>query len=354
MSASMFRRVALVLVVIGISPIAGAQTTEFSFTPGPGFEAYGDAVNAALSADELTQALEDEIRAIYGATDVAKFLNLSSNAQTLVSSSLGADYSSDPKGLFLGFGATAAFSSRNDRNEDPNSDSELPVSSGVLLSLLVGYNLSEEGYPWLTLSGHALYHPLTVEQLEGEFINFGLRAQARLMEGTLDEGFQALRWGGLLFTTGYSFAQTTLSLSDSFETNTTVDDIGNPVPVTLVSTGVLELTQTAHTLPLEFTTSGTFFEVFSLYGGFGIDIPLGNASTNVDLDTRISSTINGQVEDVGEMRIRVEGEEGSDVIPRFLLGTQLNFWAVKVFAHVNVATLSDPTLSLSGGVKVVF
>ncbi|MEO1335448.1 MAG: hypothetical protein AAFV29_07375, partial [Myxococcota bacterium] len=55
-----------------------------------------------LSAADITQLVDDEIRALYGLVDVPTFLRLSANAQSMANKGLGVDYATNLDGLIFG------------------------------------------------------------------------------------------------------------------------------------------------------------------------------------------------------------------------------------------------------------
>ena len=340
------------LVALALTTPGVASAQSVTLTPGPGTAAL--ARSLGLGVDALQDRVRQEVEALYGLYDVAEYLRLSANAQSLVGAGLGADYASNPTGFFVGVSASAAVSvAETDlQSVELELDREMPSSGGTMLSLLVGHNFREQGASWLTLSAHGLYLPTTsVAQLDGEFVNVGLRVQAKLLRPQLVPGFRVARWGGLDLTTGYTFARTTLTLGEEFEASAPLD---GGVVLDTVSTGTLELVQTAHTIPVELTTNLTLFELLTVYGGAAVDIPLGDASATFDLDSVLTGVGEGQRFGLGTARLQVDDAIGADdVLPRFLAGVQVNLWALKVFSQLNIGT-TDATLGLSAGVKLTF
>lgn len=341
-------RIALVGAVLSAGPTAFAQTEPIvDITVPP------ELVSAlGTNADDLLNELETEIRALYGLLNVQEFLRLSANAQTLVSAGIGADYASNPKGFFAGFGVNATISTGEGDliTEGVDVTREVPTSAGAMLTLMAGYNFSEQGVDWLTLSLHGLHFPLNVAQLEGDFTNVGFRAQAKVLRQPNQDGVDAFRWGGIDFTTGFSYAQTRLTLVDDYRASTTIS--GGAILDT-ISTGTLVLRQTAYSIPLELTSNITLAEFFTLYGGFGVDIPLGDASVDMDLETQLEARIDGQTipfDRPGFLRVR-DTIDSDDILPRFLVGLQFNVWVIRIFAQLNIAT-QDSLIGLASGIRV--
>lgn len=338
--------------LLALAGTASAQTASVSIQPGAGFDELANA--AELSFAELERQLEGEVAALYGLLNVEKFLQLSANAQNLVSVGNAADYASNPDGFFLGVGVSTALSvSEEDlQSADFDAEREMPVSGGAMLSILAGSNLRGMGLPALTVSVHGMYIPdLEVSQLNGSFLNAGIRLQLQVIRPTNDAGFNPFTWGGLALTTGYTYARTTLTLKDQYRADTPIT--GGYVLDTL-SAGTLELVQTAHTIPIELTTNLTFFELLTIYGGGALDIPFGEATARFDLSSDLSTNVNGQRLDVGTASLQVDGGvKADDVLARFLLGVQLNVWKLRIFAQANYQPAAS-ALGGTAGLKIMF
>ena len=329
---------------------AGAQTITVDIPPS---NATQLAEALGTSTDELVRQMEAEIAALYGMLNVKEYLRLSANAQTMVSSGNAADYGSNPDGFFFGIGAGGALSVGDEdiASADFEVERDVPVGGGVMLSALLGYNLADQGLPWLTFSVHGMYLPMESGQLDGEVMNLGARVQFKLFQHSESSGFDFLHWGGLDVTTGFSWARTRLGLEDTYEAAT---DLSSEVRLRTAALGTFEVTQTAYTVPLELTTNFTLFEIFTLYGGAGIDIPFGDASVSADLTADLTAEYNGEDIDAGVATIRVEDSNGADDwLPRALVGVQLNIWRLRAYAQLDVS-LVDTALAGSAGLRVMF
>lgn len=341
----------LVLLLSSASAPAIAQDA-ITIERGAGFNELAQATGTDL--DALEAQLREEVAALYGALEVRKYLELSANAQNLVSTQNAADYASTPKGFFLGLGVASALSVSEDDLASAQVDVErnVPTSGGAMVSVMLGYNLADLGIPRLTLSAHGMHLPsVSVGQLEGTFSNVGFRAQFLLVGPTGGSGFEGARWGGLALTSGYTYARTSLTLVDDYEATTALNDA---VDLDTLSTGTLELAQVAHTIPIELTTHITLVEFLTLYGGAAIDIPLGDASATMDLDTVLSTDLAGQAVEVGDARILVEdGVRANDVLYRFMAGVQVNIWKLGVYGQLAYQP-DATTLAGSAGLKIRF
>ncbi len=308
-----------------------------------------------LTPDAVTPLIREQILALYGLANVPEFVRLSANAQNLSNKGLGVDYASHPDSFVFGLAINAATDAgRSDlealSNVNPeNIERAIPVGSAQV-SLMAGYNLQRFDLPQWTLFANALYYPLSVSQLKGTFSNFGLHAQYRPFEpmGTST----LVQWGGIALTSGLELSRMSLSLEGTFNTESPV---GQGIDLLTRSTGRLKLTQSALTIPLEVTTDVRFLYLFSLYAGFGIDIPLGKATTDLDLQSSLS--VNNLeslgISELGTAIISAQESGGADsVLFRVLGGLQLHLGPVKIFTQVNLLT-RDLTVGVAAGLRVV-
>lgn len=343
-------RVMSPLLVLGFLSASTAWAQSVAITPGPGVGTAAEELG--LSSAEIEVLVQEEVAALFGLLDVGEFLRLSANAQAVVSSGQGADYASNPTSWYFGLGASAALDAASGdlRASTEDLEGEVPFSAGAMVSMVAGYNFSEQGVDWLTASIHGMYLPLDLEQFEGEFFNLGFRAQAKAVPGAAVGGLQAVYWGGLDFTTGYSFALTTLSLGGTHEAGTRLRE---GVVLDTSSIGLLELRQIAHTIPVELTTNLSFFEVLTLYGGFGLDFALGRAEATMDLDSELGGMVAGEPVDLGRAVIVADGRRNADLpLTRGIVGLQINLWSLRVFAQLNLAPRNS-LVGAAAGLKYV-
>ncbi|MEL7368088.1 MAG: hypothetical protein AAFN74_04180 [Myxococcota bacterium] len=305
-----------------------------------------------LSAADITQLVDDEIRALYGLVDVPTFLRLSANAQSMANKGLGVDYATNLDGLIFGVSVSAA-ADAGDADiadfrafADGNTDRAVPISAGAQIAVMAGYTVADR---W-SLFMNGLYYELTVDDLEGTFYNFGIHGQYKAVLPSGDRS--TAQWGGIDITSGFQVSRMFLELTDRFEASGTLSP---GFDLETDSLGRLDLEQRAFTIPLEITTNATFFYFLTFYGGIGLDIQLGDASMNIDLDSqlRTNDPSTGDELDLGSAQIDVIDEAGPDAVMfRFMGGFQLNIWRLKLFGQVNFLT-SDLTVSLATGLRLV-
>ena len=341
----------LVSVLVAVSSRPAEAQIGVTLNLSPDAQILANALE--LDVPEFERRLETEVAALYGVLNVDEFLRLSANAQTIVLAGIGADYASNPDGFFLGFGVNAAVNSSNADLSNPDSidvDREIPISGGATLALMGGYNFSKQGLPWLTLSVHGLYFPISIQQLDGQFTNLGIYAQFKLLRQARNDT-KLFYWGGIDITTAFNFARTSLKLTDAYEANTTLEQ---NIVLQTISRGTLELRQTAFNIPIEITSNVRLLRFLSIYGGFGIDIPFGHASALLDLDTDLVGNTGDIIVDAGTATIEIDDRVGADsILPRFMAGFQFNIWLLKIFFQGSLGT-RDNAIGVASGFRCVF
>ena len=305
-----------------------------------------------FTTSELTRIVDEELRAIYGLLDVPTFLRLSANAQGMANKGLGVDYASNPDrwifGVSVAVAADAGDASLDDvaAFADGNTDVAVPISAGAQIGLMVGYKATDR----LTVFANGMYYPLDAGDFDGTFYNAGVHLQYKAIPPIGRR--QWAQWGGLDLTTGFQLSSMRLALSERFEASGTIEE---GFDLDSVSTGTLELTQRAFTLPFEATTNVTLLYVVTLYAGIGLDVQLGDASMNVDLDSDLTTAdpVAGGPLDLGSAQIRADDVNDPNLLMfRLMGGVQINIWRLKLFAQLNILT-EDLTLSLAAGLRLV-
>jgi hypothetical protein len=306
-----------------------------------------------LDVGQFEQLLEDQISALYGVSDLATFLQLSANAQSMVNKGIGVDYASNPNGFLFGVSVSGALDAGNADIEDIENldfvdfDRAVPVGVGAQISLMVGYNFSSVGLPGLTLFANGLAFPLQYEEYQADFRNFGVHAQYKLFG---PQGNQAGEWGGLDITSGLQFSETVLDLDEQIDRALSLVGSTGSLNVGTEVTGDLELVQTAWTIPLEVTSNVRFLYILSLYGGVGVDFQFGSASMNADLESPLDQ---GDTNIGTATVVANDAADPSSVLFRFLVGTQVNLGPIKLWGQLNFLT-ENLTVGGAAGVRAVF
>lgn len=320
--------------------------------------ADGRALANQLGVDvgAFEDAIGEQIGALYGVSDLQRFLELNANAQSLANKGLGVDYGSLPKGFIFGFAVAAALDAGQADINDlesidlANFDRAVPVGVGAQIALMAGYNLERAGIPGLTFYINGMGASFDVEEFyRGEFFNFGAHAQYTFFRPRERKTNQ---WLGLSLTSGLQFSQSNLEANRTITTRTPLEFSGGTTIIETESLGDLRLSATAWTVPFEATTSVRFLQFFGLYAGMGLDVLLGDASLEAQLSSPLeaSDPFNGGTVNVGTVDITADDTGApSDALFRLLAGLQLHLGPIKAFGQVNFRP--DPEeLTVSGAV----
>lgn len=341
-----------VLALLCSARFASAQQVELTLTP-EGRTLLENALGQ--SEAEIQQRLETELEGLYGVADVRTFLRLSANAQSMSNKGVGVDYASNPEGLLLGIAVNATADAGDVDLKEVRSvaggafERAVPVGAGAQISLMAGYNFSAEGLPGLTVFANGLAYPLRVSALDGEFYNLGLHAQYRLFGPV---GVPALvEWGGIGLTTGLELSRARLTLDKSLRNEL---QLGSNVGLNAITGGRLELIQRALTIPVEVSTNLRLLYFLSFFGGAALDFQLGGAKTTLDVNANLLATDgDGGEIDAGTAHILVdESGHPTAVMPRFMVGAQLNIGALRGFVQLNLHA-ADLTLGVAAGCRIV-
>jgi len=336
---------------------AYAQNTDVIVTLTP--EADMVATQAGIDGPaELERVIEDQVRALYGLTDIREFLRLSANAQNMLSKGIGVDYASQPKGFLFGIAVSGAFDAGDSDIEDLEAISftdferAVPIGVGAQASLMLGYNFTEQGVPWLTLYLSGLGFPLNIDEYDGTFYNVGLHSQFKFLKGA---GKPTLRWGGLDFTTGVEFSEMVLRARRAIETQT---PLGGGIDLRTRSAAdrtELRLRQTAITFPFEVTTSTRLAYFLGLYGGVGLDLQVGGAELSGTVDSDLLADGGGfdEPQDIGTVAISANDQnEPTTALFRIITGVQVHLGPVKAFGQLNFLT-EDLTVGGTAGLRYI-
>ncbi|HJL42519.1 MAG TPA: hypothetical protein RMG48_14545 [Myxococcales bacterium LLY-WYZ-16_1] len=352
--------VPLVVASLLVAKSSWAQNVQITL----GGEAERAAAALGISTGELQTLASEQIGALYSVNDVQEFLKLSANAQSLLNKGIGVDYASSPTGFLFGIGVSGALDTGESDFRDVAVDIDpsqraVPVGVGAQISLMIGYNFADQGVPGLTIYANGLGFPLSVDEYEADFYNFGLHGQYKLFGPRGNESFN---WGGLDLTSGLEFSQMRLTLrpEDAIEASAPLSSGSSSIILNTAAQGELALVQTAWTVPLEVTTSVTFLYALALYTGIGVDFQFGNASIEANLrDDRLTADLpDGSEADLGRVQISADDENGpTTVLFRVLAGLQVNLGPIKAFGQINLQPENLPdglTVSAAGGLRAVF
>lgn len=346
----------LLFSLMGV-PVAMAQN-QVVITPGP--DAIRFANLQGTSVDQLTAELNSHVSQLFQLVNVRSFLQDFQNAQSFSGKGLGVDYASEA--TLLEAGATLSLASNLDKAYVPSgSYSDPPIrGGGTNFSLMGGVGLGLFGYDPVMVFGNWFKGNASLGALDGNYQNWGLHLQMRFLgpgRGLSVTKF-LLRWGGIAVTTGVDYSRMSLHYQRSIASKFYLKQ---NVPVTVRSdvNGQMAFDLEQHTwgIPLEITTSLRLLTILTLYGGVGFDLqPGGGTNMNIDMTARLSGNLNGETfPDLGSASIRVsEAAQPSSVRMREILGVQLNFLLLRLFAQLNLTGGSPMLASVALGARLAY
>ena len=336
-------RLSLILVTLAL-PSAALADSSVTVTLTPEGMAYAAA--AGITPNDLQMRIKDQVDTAYDTANVNKFLRSFGDATTFAQRGIGADYMSLPGSFMLGVGAQVGIASSDELTLDSR-----PTAGGgaVNASIMIGYNLKEQGAPRWTLFANGFYEKGDTDQLNGNIATGGFHIQYRLAEPQVDEGVGAaiVRWGGLDLTTGIEFTRWSFGANQTITQQYQVQGVSDPL--TLTSMGRFDLSSTAGTIPIELTTGLRIALLVSIYAGVGFDITGGKSTVDADLNGTMTTP---DKTNIGNVHITETGSNTSSPGQlRGLAGVQINLWKLKVYAQANVSQI--PAASLGFGLRLV-
>ncbi|MEQ8277937.1 MAG: hypothetical protein RMA76_27805 [Deltaproteobacteria bacterium] len=343
-------RLPIALLLAALPATAAAQDVEITLTQ-QAKDVLGDELQVA--EDQLEELVRQRFREAYRLVDVQDFLRVSANAQALANKGLGVDYAASPKIAMFGVAISAAAESGDaDLDDITNPQTVLSAGAGAQISAMGGLNLGIIGLSRLTLFANGLYHPWTVNDLDGEFYNIGAHVQYALIR---PKSAAVIEWRGIDLTSGVEISRMVLSLSDTQDSAAPIRVDGREYEIRSTATGTLRLEQTAFNIPIEATTGITILKLVSVYGGVGVDFMSGGAKLNADLDATMEADDprdTTQTLDVGTARVSA-AEEGAPntVFYRALVGAQIHLGPLNVFGQVNLG-LNDVAVAVAAGLRL--
>jgi len=314
-----------------------------------------------MSSDQLTSRLLEQVDGLFQASNVGTFLRDFQNAQSFSTKGLGVDYASEA--TLAEVGATFSFASNLDKAYKPSgSYTDPPLAGGGLnFSLMGGLGLGLIGLDPVMLFGNWFKGSASLGQLNGDYQNWGLHGQLRLLGPSRSTSATKLlvRWGGIAITSGADYSRLTISTNKQIKSTLSIpSDIGASGAVAFTSdvNGNLNFTvsQTTWSVPLEVTTSLRLLSLVTVYGGLGMDFQLGGGSDmRIDMDNA-SVTNKASGANLGTVSVHAGGHANpSTARLREIVGVQLSFMdLVRFFAQANVTGDSPVLTSIALGLRL--
>ncbi len=296
------------------------------------------ATAVGMNTTELAQDIQGRVEDLFEAVNPTEYLREMADAAALANRGLGVDYASNPKLFVVGAAGSVAVTLGEDGLGELGSNKPVGGAS-VNATVMAGLNLGFLGAPRLTIFGNYFRQTASYKQFDGKVNNFGLHGQYKVIKPIGNNWL--LRWGGIDVTSGISYSNLVLSLSEGLTTDLQVGDAATAVStVTLDSTGTLEVGMSSWAVPVEVSTNVHFLYAFSFFVGGGMDLQFdGAADMNIDLDGDFTGNSSpGQSDvDLGSASIQVDDEASATTIrPRAFAGLQLNASSLKIFVQGNL------------------
>lgn len=319
------------------------------------------ALGLGMPSDQLTQQLLSQVDGLFQASNVSSFLKGFQNAQNFSTKGLGVDYASEA--TLAEVGATFSFASNLDKAYKPSgSYTDPPLAGGGLnFSLMGGVGLGLIGLDPVMIFGNWFKGSASLGQLDGDYSNWGLHGQLRLLGPSRSASATKLlvRWGGIAITSGADYSRLTLSTHKQIKSTISIPSslvAGGSEPVALASdvNGNLNFTlsQTTWSVPIEVTTSLRLLSLVTVYGGFGMDFQLGGGSDmNIAMD---NASVTSKGTSLGTVSVHAAGHASpSTARLREIVGVQLSFLdLVRFFTQVNVTGDSPVLTSIALGLRL--
>ena len=355
------KRLTLAVAMLFVSLALGARPAhaQVTITPGPDADAFASSLG--MSTADLVNLITTQVDGLFQVTNVNSFLRDFQNAQSFSSKGLGVDYASEA--TLVEAGATFSVASNVDKAYKPSgSYTDPPISGGgANFSLMGGVGLGLIGLDPVMLFGNWFKGKASLGQLDGDYQNWGLHGQLRLLgpSRSMSATKFLIRWGGIAITSGVDYAHVQLSSKRNIASTFSVG--GSPVTVT--STGNLSFTldQTTWSVPLEITTSLRLLSLITVYGGLGLDWQLGGGC---DLNIQMmQASLSGKLQtptgpvtlsNLGTADVKASGHVSpSAARMREIFGLQLSIMdVIRIFAQVNTTASSPMLTSLAMGLRL--
>lgn len=322
---------------------AAAQTVRLDLDPAA--EALL-AEATGLGADDLAAALSGQLEGLYGLSNTETFLRLSANAQSLSNRGLGVYYGSDVDHVVLGFGLNFSADAGDADLESLQAsrlgdiDRAVPIGTGAQMSLMLGYNLAAARLPALTLFVNGMTYPLRIGAYDGRFVNLGVHAKYQLIR-RFGRRWPAA-WGGLAVNSGLEVSRMRLRLDRPLISAIAA----GPVIIDATSTGRIELTQRAYTVPIELSTDLNLLYIVSLYGGIGLDIQLGSAALDLSATAELEDPDIGTL-GTASLQASVDGPPDR-IAARVFAGVQLNLGPLAAFFQMHIRPRDQAVAGTTG------
>lgn len=308
---------------------------------------------AAPGCQDALQDAEDQANSELPPVDEDTYAEGISNSNVMTYKGMGTDYA-DNFSLFTikasgGAGVQSDGLDFEDTDKLEGIAAGGTVTIGLNLDLLPVDKIGAIEFKKLDLFFNFMSYSLDQEldsfNFKGDISAMGFFARYRLIDPVDIVPGYMLEWGGLHLHTGLQRSSMNLNLSQNFKGQET----SGSYTVNYDADAVFDIDSSVTSIPVELSTYLRAAYVFTLYGGAGFDMNMGN--TDVTLDGDGDLTEDGSGAKVGDVVADGEGS-GSPVATNFraFAGLQFNVPFVRVYAQAN-KMLGQDVVSAQLGAK---
>ena len=271
-------RRAVVLAVLAQAGVARADSSVEVTLNAQGEQLAAD---LGFSVADMIATTKVKIDELYKVSRLDQLLRGFADTAASAQRGLGVDYDPDSGDILIGAtaGAIQGDVAIGTTNEYAGSIFNFAVMAGV--------NLGRWNQPRWTVFANGFYESTTIHDLDGTLLTLGAHVQYRLVPPTAPS---RVRWIGVLATTGLEYAGWTLgkATGGTIESHFTATGTNGSKTIHMSSTGTLEVDATILTVPVELTTGVRFLDVFTFYGGGGVDLTTGESTVVAQLNSTLS------------------------------------------------------------------
>ncbi len=306
------------------------------------------------------QALEDDVNKDLPDADQSTYLKGMANASAMSVKGSGSDYANDVD-LFLvrvsgGVGADLGDSSFGDLTSGDIKGNQVRgfgISPSILVGLSLGiFNLPEWEYfnpnkLKVFVNFFSLDIGKFVDDLDVKATNFGVRGRYKLIDPIAWVPGKLLHWTGIDVHAGFDIVKLKVVYK---KTQTETFNPGAGVTATISGDITVGAEISTVSIPIEISTGVQLGYILSLYGGFGLDLTFGSATSIIDASAPITTSVGDS--GTGSLNLGESGDPTA-VAPRVFFGTQFNLSVVKVGVQFD-KSLADSAYGINIGLGVTW
>ena len=319
----------------------------------------GACTGTGLSAAQCTQLqteLQSEVEDTSTSVSIDKYATGTANALAVASKGKNSDYADIFSVAVVNAGAGVGLS--GDASNPEGADG-VALSTGVTVGVHMGLlPIKKIGFiemDKLDLFGSFLgidqKQDSDDSELDTEVSNFGFMARYQLLEGADFVPGYMVEWGGVHVHVG--FYKSTMKLTYTQQMDDVSSTVGGQTATFTNSTGTFTIDTEVTSIPIEISTYVRLAYLFTLYGGFGVDINSGSSDVGVSAsgDIFIGAT---DIGGIANNPAETEGDgspEGLDY--RAFAGIQFNIPFLRLYLQGQKGLGSD-TFAMNFGAKILY